>query len=162
MNFVIKEASSTDREEIKTFHVANHYEISVNNEIELKIQTEDILNDFPQLYDQQLFDEGKNWILFDENNNKIIGCISVFPTTESSVALLNNFSVDKSLRGQGFGLKLFQIAMDFAEKNYKKIILYTLPDRMNAAASMYERGGFKVATEQQIDMYLVWKMEKTF
>jgi ribosomal protein S18 acetylase RimI-like enzyme len=64
------------------------------------------------------------------------------------------------LRGKGFGLKLFQIAMEYAEKNYKKIMLYTLPDRMNTAASMYERGGFKVVTEQQNDMYLVWKMEK--
>jgi ribosomal protein S18 acetylase RimI-like enzyme len=155
MELKIIEADVSFREKIKSCQFKNHLEISVNNENEKELQIKDLPNDFPQLFSDELFIKGKNWILSDGEN--VYGCISVFPK-ENGVGFLNNFSVDKELRGKKYGLKLFNEAMDYARKNYDSIELITLPIRMASAVNMYEKEGFKVLKEINNDPYIIWLM----
>ena len=161
-NIQLKKADVNQREAVKTFHIPNHLNISVSNETERKIQTDDLETDFPQLYDDKLFSEGITWILIDVNDNSIKGCVSIFPTKNSSIGYLNNFSVDENIRGKGFGNLLFETALEFAEKNYKTIQLITLPNRMKTALKVYKKNDFVLIEEMKEGPYVVWKMEKAF
>ena len=62
---------------------------------------------------------------------------------EKDIARLKRLYVDMEYRRKGLGQRLLDKVVEFCKsKNYKKIILGTLPE-MKEAMGLYEKNGFK-------------------
>ncbi|MDM5155212.1 GNAT family N-acetyltransferase [Bacillus sp. DX1.1] len=102
------------------------------------------------------------WIL--EVNGQENGSIAITKVNEE-VAQLRLFLINPHLRGGGYGKKLVETAIEFAEKqNYKVIKLCTNRD-LKAARSLYEKYGFqivdttmKVLSDQEV-IEEIWELK---
>jgi N-acetylglutamate synthase-like GNAT family acetyltransferase len=81
-------------------------------------------------------------ILFVEHDKKIIGTVALLPINKTDVELIK-MGVDEKHQGLGAGKMLFNGAVDAAkEMGFEKIIIYS-NKKLDAALSIYVKGGFK-------------------
>lgn len=93
------------------------------------------------------------WLL--KNECGIKGCIALTRITEVE-AQLRWFYVDESLRSQGWGQKLIDLLISFAEeRHYCRIILWTV-SLLLEARHLYEKNGFILEEEHES---LIWGKE---
>jgi putative acetyltransferase len=86
------------------------------------------------------FDKGGVFIVC-ELDNKIIGTVALL-NHKKGIAKLKRMYLYKKYRGKQYGLKLYQFAENWCQKNkYNKIILSTYPPF--TGAKFYEKNGFK-------------------
>lgn len=95
-----------------------------------------------ELYESFQIEKAVLWVA--ENNNKILGCCGVYPTTglpEQCVELVK-FYLPKESRGKGIGKILMEKSIDWAEKfGYSEIYIESLP-QFSKAINMYQKQGF--------------------
>ncbi|HVE58199.1 MAG TPA: GNAT family N-acetyltransferase [Pyrinomonadaceae bacterium] len=100
------------------------------------------LSEFYRLYDAE---KDRVWVC--ENEDRIIGFLLLMHRGERA-AQLRYFYLEPGFRGIGLGSRLMQLFMDFLkEKSYKSAYLWTTNEQ-TAAASLYERYGFKLTEEK--------------
>lgn len=88
-----------------------------------------------------------------KRNNKIIGTIAVINKSKD-VAELKRLYIDKNYRGQRFGSKLLEIAIDFSKsKGFKKIELSS-EKNLETAHKLYKKRGFTLFKEDKEDYYM--------
>ena len=81
-----------------------------------------------------------------ESDGRLIGCIMLCSTEDTTEGQLRLFAVEKECRGNGVGKALLDALMKKAkEANYKSLILWTASP-LTSAIKQYERMGF-TATE---------------
>ena len=94
------------------------------------------------LYESFLIEKSVLWVA--ENNNKILGCCGVYPTSglpEQCVELVK-FYLPKESRGKGIGKILMEKSIDWAEKfGYSEVYIESLP-QFSKAINMYQKQGF--------------------
>ncbi len=100
----------------------------------------------------QRYKKGNNnfWIALD-NENQIVGTCGALEQTKEQLKL-NCFYIDSRYRGMGIGKRLYNLFIEFAEKEkYKEIILCTFKE-FDTAIKFYEKRGFTIDTiiEDQI------------
>lgn len=90
-------------------------------------------------------EESVVFIAFDENNP--IGFVQLYPSFSSlsmkNSWILNDLYVKKTARKKGFGEKLLNKAINFAEETGAKGILLETNQENIPAQSLYEKIGFK-------------------
>jgi N-acetylglutamate synthase-like GNAT family acetyltransferase len=90
------------------------------------------------------------WIV--ESDGKVKGAVALVKADEDS-AQLRWFYVEPELRGQGIGIELISLLLDFAaEAGYKQVILWTAAS-LYEAISLYKKHGFSMAEEKE---HLIW------
>jgi len=173
----IRRAKESDRIPIRDFHVANHLAETCHYAGERDHQIADLEDDFPQLYQKEIFSKGKLWIAVaiphknSQVKEDIVGSIGLLPDTTTveevgeeknsshSIWWLNTFSVAKEVRGNGVGSKLFKLALKEAVNSDDKIEvlrLVTLGNHsegksvMNVARKLYKRNGFQFIKKQTV------------
>lgn len=98
------------------------------------------------------YDPEKDCVWICEDGDKIIGFLVLAHRSENS-AQLRYFYLEPEYRGIGLGNKLMQLFMDFLkEKSYKSAYLWTTQEQ-TAAASLYERYGFRLTEEKESDAF---------
>jgi len=94
------------------------------------------------LYESFQVEKSVLWVA--ENNNKILGCCGIYPTTglpEQCVELVK-FYLPKESRGKGIGKILMEKSIDWAEKfGYSEVYIESLP-QFSTAVNMYQKQGF--------------------
>jgi len=94
------------------------------------------------LYESFQIEKSVLWVA--ENNNKILGCCGVYPTSglpEQCVELVK-FYLPKESRGKGIGKILMEKSIDWAEKfGYSEVYIESLP-QFSKAINMYQKQGF--------------------
>ncbi len=94
------------------------------------------------LYESFQIEKSVLWVA--ENNNKILGCCGVYPTTglpEQCVELVK-FYLPKESRGKGIGKILMEKSIDWAGKfGYSELYIESLP-QFSKAVNMYQKQGF--------------------
>jgi GNAT superfamily N-acetyltransferase len=82
-------------------------------------------------------------------SGEILGSIVIDGAgAESEGAHLRWFIVSDKLRGSGAGNQLMRAAMDFCrDRQYRRVYLWTF-DQLHAARHLYEKYGFRLASEQ--------------
>jgi len=107
---------------------------------EFKIPTTKRSSDIFNVADFYQKTGGNFWVL--ENNGEILGTIGLKKFDEK-VGILKRFFVNKNLRRKGFGSKLLQKTLNFAqEKKFEKIFLSTI-EELNTAIKFYEKHNFQ-------------------
>lgn len=95
-------------------------------------------------------DEKKEMVFILELDGNPKGCIGITKLSEDA-AQLRWFLLETEARGRGWGKKLVEEALKFAEaKQYKQISLWT-NQKLTAARSLYERHGFSLV-ESKIEV----------
>jgi GNAT superfamily N-acetyltransferase len=94
------------------------------------------------------FDSVHTWII--EADSSFVGCIAFKPTLDGY--LLEHFYIHPNYQGKGVGS---QVLKNLLEQNYvkgKRVTLNVLQG--SSARRLYERFGFKVESEDPIDVYM--------
>ncbi len=90
---------------------------------------------------EAILDKGGK-ILFVKHDEKIIGTVALLPINETDVELIK-MGVDEQYQGLGAGKMLFNEAIEVAKQmGYKKALIYS-NTKLDAALSIYIKGGFK-------------------
>lgn len=90
---------------------------------------------------EAIIDKGGR-IFFAEHNGEIAGTIALLPHTATDIELIK-MGVDENHQGLGIGKLLFNEAIAAAKTmGYKKAIIYS-NKKLDAALSIYVKGGFK-------------------
>ncbi|GHO77603.1 N-acetyltransferase [Ktedonobacter sp. SOSP1-85] len=100
------------------------------------------------------FDSVHTWII--EADSSFVGCIAFKPTLDGY--LLEHFYIYPNYQGKGVGS---QVLKNLLEQNYvkgKRVTLNVLQG--SSARRLYERFGFKVESEDLIDVYMSVKVEE--
>ena len=91
------------------------------------------------------------WIA--ELEDKIVGTIAVKNTHKQ--AQLRYFLIDPTCRGIGLGNKMMDLFMDFVQKcGYSSSFLLT-EEKLETAAHLYSKYGYKYASSRETDIGLV-------
>lgn len=91
-------------------------------------------------------DRDRLWIA--EVDGQFVGCIAVVGRLPT-VGQLRWFLLDKTVRGQGLGKQLVDVALAFSrERNYKTLYLLTTTDQATAH-HIYKRAGFELTDEHE-------------
>eukprot|EP00594_Rhizosolenia_setigera_P011753 CAMPEP_0178964452 /NCGR_PEP_ID=MMETSP0789-20121207/15681_1 /TAXON_ID=3005 /ORGANISM="Rhizosolenia setigera, Strain CCMP 1694" /LENGTH=192 /DNA_ID=CAMNT_0020649221 /DNA_START=110 /DNA_END=688 /DNA_ORIENTATION=- len=165
----LRRADSKDLAQIKNFHITNHLAETCHCPGERENQINDLEVDFPQLFSQELFDQGKFWVVevdasVSDDTPTIFsgvgvvgGVIGLTPDKDDkTIAWLNTFSVAKEMRGKQLGRKLLNEALKEAtlDEQVKKVRLVTLGNHsegkevMSAARNLYEKNGFEIYSQE--------------
>jgi len=99
------------------------------------------------------YDSGRDlFVTAVDANDEIIGSITVDgAATEAEGAHLRWFIVNETLAGRGIGSVLMESCMTFLkEKGYQRAYLTTFQG-LDAARRLYERHGFVLTEERQVD-----------
>mgnify|MGYP004605941037 CR=1 FL=1 len=84
----------------------------------------------------------KFWIALNKEN-KVIGTCGGLQQDENTIKM-NCFYINSKYRNLGIGQRLYDLLLEFAEKeNYKEIILCTFKE-FDIAIKFYEKRGFKL------------------
>ena len=107
------------------------------------------------------YDAEKDRVWVCEDGEKIIGFLALVHKDETT-AQLRYFYFEPEYRGIGLGNKVMQLFMKFLkEKNYKKAFLWTTNEQF-AAASLYQRYGFKLTEEKESNAFGKFLIEQRF
>lgn len=117
---------------------AQEYGMTILNDIEMATF-------FAYFAQHQNPDKERIWIA--ERDGQIVGAIIVYQE-DPNIAHLRTLILHSSVRGQGLGRKLMQVAIDFCrEVGYQKIKLETF-DELSAALHLYKTFGFQLTGER--------------
>lgn len=150
-NINIFEYKNEDKEEIK----------NLINEI--------IMNEYKYYFWDKWLKE-KDWSLYDTNNkdnklyyikesNKIVSVCSVCKK-ESNIYYINTFYTKKEYIEKGYGTILFDKCYDFAVKNNATKILLCVDKYFKNAIKFYEKRGFVLFDEKEINELWYQKIMK--
>jgi DNA-binding MarR family transcriptional regulator/GNAT superfamily N-acetyltransferase len=93
-------------------------------------------------------DEIRENIWIAEVSGRPVGVIAIVKVDEFT-AQLRWFLIEPEMRSKGLGHKLLQIAIDFCkEKNYKKVLLWTV-DKLVTARHLYSSYGFTLTASEE-------------
>ena len=97
----------------------------------------------------QNYDDDRDGIWTVSVDGYIEGCIAIDDSgAQSDNTRLRMFMMSDKLRGQGYGRKLMQTAINFCdEKKYTQVTLGTFAE-LDAARHLYESFGFKLTHEE--------------
>jgi ribosomal protein S18 acetylase RimI-like enzyme len=100
----------------------------------------------------RLYDAEKDCVWVCEEKERIVGFLLLMHRGERA-AQLRYFYLEPEYRGIGLGSKLMRLFMDFLEeKGYQSAYLWTTNEQA-AAASLYERYGFKLTEEKDSNAF---------
>lgn len=96
------------------------------------------------LYSKKLYNKSERFEVWQ--NNHLLGLLAVYVNKKDKFLFITNLSLEKELRGQGFGLKLIDLMLN--ELNFKntfKIIRLEVKTKNIQAIKFYEKIGFKLS-----------------
>ncbi|BBH19768.1 N-acetyltransferase [Paenibacillus baekrokdamisoli] len=99
------------------------------------------------------FDPVHTWII--EADSSFVGCIAFKPTLDGY--LLEHFYIYPNYQGKGVGSQVLKNLLEQNDVKGKIVTLNVLQG--SAARRLYERFGFKVESEDLIDVYMSLKVE---
>ncbi|MGG1639649.1 GNAT family N-acetyltransferase [Paenibacillus sp. FSL K6-3182] len=99
------------------------------------------------------FDCIHTWII--EVDSSFVGCIAFKPTLEGY--LLEHFYIHPNYQGRGIGSQVLKKLLEQNDVKGKRITLNVLQG--SSARHLYERFGFKVDSEDLIDVYMSMEVE---
>ena len=109
----------------------------------------------------RLYNAEKDRVWVCEDNNKIVGFLLLMHRGDRG-AQLRYFYLEPEYRGIGLGKELMRLFMDFLQaKDYKSAYLWTTSEQI-AAATLYERYGFKLTEEKESDAFGKSLIEQRF
>lgn len=94
------------------------------------------------------FDSVYTWII--EEGSSFVGCVAFKPTLEGY--LLEHFYIHPDYQGKGVGSQVLKNLLEQSDVKGKRVTLNVLQG--SAARRLYERFGFKVDSEDLIDVYM--------
>ncbi|NOU98792.1 GNAT family N-acetyltransferase [Paenibacillus planticolens] len=94
------------------------------------------------------FDPVHTWII--ESESSFVGCVALKPTLDGY--LLEHFYISPNYQGQGVGSYVLKKLLEQDEVQGKRVSLNVLQG--SSAKRLYERFGFKVDSEDHIDVYM--------
>lgn len=168
----IRIAESSEREIVQKFVVDEHLHITGYSDEAMAVQISELVTDYPDLYDDFVFDNSKCWVCFSipqEDNipfaPKLLGCIGIRHCSNDT-AEIGYFFVDENVRGSGLGSALLLIAIEWVRNNrnyqlcnplskqiespeYQYIRLITLSGLMEDAIRLYEKNNFVIYEDSQ-------------
>ncbi|WP_141433503.1 GNAT family N-acetyltransferase [Bacillus sp. 03113] len=100
------------------------------------------------------FDPVHTWII--EVDSSLIGCVAFKPTSEQY--FLEHFYIHPNYQGRGIGSQVLKYLLEQHDVKGKCVTLNVLQG--SSARRLYERFGFKVESEDLIDVYMSIKIEK--
>jgi L-phenylalanine/L-methionine N-acetyltransferase len=118
------------------------------------------IEEFKYIFDKLLENEIK-YIFMDENGTSV-GMFKLYPLTyrASHIAYLGGLAIHPTYAGKGFGLKMMQEIIDFANKQgYKRIELSAATENLGAI-KLYKKVGFE--EEGIMKKYTYLKRERRF
>jgi N-acetylglutamate synthase-like GNAT family acetyltransferase len=99
------------------------------------------------LVEQYMTDPREHFFVATQGN-KIIGCVGIYKTENSTVAELKRMSVDPLVQKQGLGKKLCYAVEDFCKKQGYKQITLTTSSIQWEAQKLYLSVGYKLTNEE--------------
>ena len=137
--YIIRKAQPNERVLIRDHLVPIHLKLSVRNEKELFDQTNELPDDFPALYSEELFlnDKITHYLVAVTNSvdNRIIGSIGILDdeknynndVTTIKTAKLNSFFVSEEYQNMGIGQDLMNEALQQAKlRHIQRIEVLTM------------------------------------
>lgn len=100
------------------------------------------------------FDPVHTWII--EVDSSLVGCIAFKPTLDGY--LLEHFYIHPNYQGKGVGSQVLKNMLEQKHVKGKRVTLNVLQG--SSARRLYERFGFKVESEDLIDVYMSMKVEE--
>ncbi|WP_029192900.1 GNAT family N-acetyltransferase [Paenibacillus harenae] len=94
------------------------------------------------------FDSVHTWII--EADSSFVGCIAFKPTLDGY--LMEHFYIHPNYQGKGIGSQVLKNLLEQNDVKGKRVILNVLQG--SSARRLYERFGFKVESEDLIDVYM--------
>lgn len=94
------------------------------------------------------FDAIHTWII--EVDSSFVGCVAFKPTIDGY--LLEHFYMDPHYQGRGIGSQVLKKLLEQDDVKGKRVTLNVLQG--SSARRLYERFGFKVDSEDPIDIYM--------
>ncbi len=105
----------------------------------------------------------KDIFLVAEKDGKIIGTVAIKEDSPDT-ALLRRVFVNKDFRGQGYGAKLLQKAMEFCFEHDYHTVNFRGSDKMQSALKLCVKQGFQqqtVTASPEFKMFILTKKLKT-
>jgi ribosomal protein S18 acetylase RimI-like enzyme len=161
--FNLREARPDERSRVAEFHIAIHFASSVRTIEEQKAQEDDLEDDYPHFFSEQVWNDTYT-LIAETEQEELAGTISMSKNQlDKSYNKLHSFSVAEKYRRTGLGRALLVKLLQQAQTTgVKSLRLETLDDRMDRAIKLYEQNGFQKISSFQSPHYLVWTMEKLF
>ena len=107
------------------------------------------------------YDSSKDLFAVAEIDGRIVGSI-VIAAESNELAKLRYFLVHPDARGQGFGRRLMQQALDFCrERGFRTVWLWTISE-LKTAAHLYREYGFKVTEEKTHEIWGTIRTEQRY
>ncbi|OPH57842.1 acetyltransferase [Paenibacillus ferrarius] len=100
------------------------------------------------------FDPVHTWII--ESDSSFVGCVALKPTLDGY--LLEHFYVHPNYQGKGVGSHVLKKLLKQKDVKGKRVTLNVLQG--SSAKRLYERFGFKVDSEDLIDVYMSLHVEE--
>ncbi len=98
---------------------------------------------------QKQFDEGHNFLIAEKDNNSV--AFADYSLLKDNIYKLHKIYVLPNQQGKGIGKILIDYVINVVEKN-KGIALVLNVNRNNKAKQVYEHLGFKIISEEDIDI----------
>ena len=123
---------------------------TVNKRMELKgfDPYKDLENGYEEGYLDNFYDNDDKIIFVAEDNNIVIGFISVVLFKEEGYIYLDDYSVKEKYRGQGIGSELMNMAFEYAKEKGIKTIITHVESANSESINFYKNKGFKLVEEQ--------------
>ncbi|QWU13576.1 N-acetylglutamate synthase, GNAT family [Paenibacillus sophorae] len=99
------------------------------------------------------FDPDHTWII--EIDSSFVGCIALKPAVDGY--LLEHFYIHPNYQGKGIGSQVLKNLLEQNHVKGKSVVLNVLQG--SSARHLYERFGFKVESEDLIDVYMSLEVE---
>jgi GNAT superfamily N-acetyltransferase len=94
------------------------------------------------------FDPAHTWVI--EVDGALVGCVALRPSKDAY--WLEHFYLDPSLQGRGIGSAVLSTLLERCDREDALIRLNVL--RGSRARQLYERHGFRVETEDPVDVFM--------
>jgi GNAT superfamily N-acetyltransferase len=112
-------------------------------------------SEFSDIYHSYTQKNRKIWVI--DNKGEIIGMVGVIIVDKNTAELIR-MRVKKQYRGQGLGKKLLLKTVEYCTSIGKKRLILHTAKRLEIARKMYERNGFILYGEQDIQWPLNFTM----
>lgn len=165
----IRNALLHERELIRQFVCRAHIAKSGYNDEAIRVQTDDLPNDFPELFHENLWNPALCWICSKKSTlelpDDILGCVGIRVLDDNTIYLICLY-VNTLHRRMGIGRKLLKLIIDWSRSQrnsvggeYKAVTLYTLKGIMTSAIDLYDSEGFKIVEENTFTCFSVITMK---
>ena len=148
MNWNLRKAELKDKGEIENLFVLM---------LQSVYKTENVQGYEPD-YLNKFFKNDEDWICVAESKGKLVGYLSI--EKHSDHLYLDDFCVSEKYRNAGIGTELLKKAQKYAtEQNIRQIRLHVEKSNSNAIR-LYQRFGYKIASEKDSRCLMVKELEK--